>query len=184
MFRWVRRALLVIALVVLVGVAIIALTARPDLDGARDDVESRWRVLRPALADRYELLDEANSAMQDAGGPPRDITRSVSRALVAWRRDPNAPLDVQIERTNTLEALGRRLVVTVDASSRLRELPAVIEPVDAFREAPMPESARAFNTAVHDFEDARGGSLRRPIANALGYDSIPSLDVPRPDAPA
>src|SRR3954452_1687209 len=178
MFRWVRRALLVVALGVLVGGGLLALTARPDLQRGRSDVEDRWRTLRTALDTRYELLAAANAATQAQGGPEREIVTQVNTALSRWRGDARAPVTRQIEDANTLEALGRRLTTTVTASARLKSLTTVTTPTNRFRDAAFPVSATGFNRAVRDYEDARGGSLRRPIAGLLGYDSIAGLDVP------
>jgi hypothetical protein len=177
MFRWVRRAVLAIVLVVLIGAVIIALTARSDLQSSRSDVNDRWRALRPALVDRYRTLATANDAVRAAGGPERDLVGTIDRALAAWTQDANAAVTTQVDDANALEAAGRRLVVTVNASSRLKAMTNVMRPVNAFAKATMPEQARSFNGAVRDFEDARGGSVRRPIAGLMGYDAIPSLDV-------
>jgi hypothetical protein len=178
MFRWVRRALVVIALVVVVGGLLLALTARPDLNRTQDDVEARWKTLRPALDQRYELLRAASDATRAAGGPERDITTSIDTALSDWRRSRTASVTGQVENANTLEALGRRLVTTVEASGRLQAQKAVVTPVNRLAGATVPASAEAFNRAVRDYEDARGGSLRRPVVGLMGYDSIPSYDAP------
>src|SRR5215213_804413 len=104
MFRWVRRALLVVALVVLVGGGILALTARPDLDNARQDAETRWNALRrPALDARYELLASVNDALEASGGPRRDIIDEVDEALRAWQTNKRSALDAQVRDANELE---------------------------------------------------------------------------------
>jgi hypothetical protein len=185
MFRWVRRALLVVALVVLVGGGILALIARPDLDSTRNDVESRWRVLRPALDTRYDLLAEANEQTKVAGGPQRDIVRDIDAALAKWRRDRNAPVATQVDDANNLQGLGRRLSATVTGSPRLMAENAVVLRTIRYADAEIPEQARSFNTSVRDYEDARGGSIRRPIAGLLGFDAIASYDTsPTPAPPA
>jgi hypothetical protein len=178
MFRWVRRALLVVALVVLVGGGILALTARPDLENARSEMNARWRALRGALDQRYQLLQNANDATRTAGGPERNIVRAIDSALTDWRRSRTASVPAQVADANALEGLGRRLTTTVNASTRLQGVPEVVTPTNRFRDANVPESARAFNRAVRDYEDARGGSLRRPIAGLMGYDSVLSYDLP------
>jgi hypothetical protein len=178
MFRWVRRALIVIALVLLVGGGILVLTSRPDLQNARDDVNARWRALRPGLEQRYALLAQANAATKAAGGPERDLVSEVERALTAWQTDRTKSVDTQVDDANELEALGRRLTNTVDQSARLQAIPTVVTTATRFDDARMPVAADAFNNAVRHYEDSRGGSLRRPIASVLGFSSITSLDVP------
>jgi hypothetical protein len=66
----------------------------------------------------------------------------------------------------------------VSASGRLNTLASVTKPANRFRAANVPVTANAFNRAVRDYEDARGGSLRRPIADILGYHSIAGYDQP------
>src|SRR4051794_12289156 len=108
MFRWVRRALIVIALVLLVGGGILVLTSRPALQNARDDVDARWRALRPGLEQRYTLLAQANAATKTAGGPERALVNDIERSLVVWRTDKTKSVDTQVDDANELEALGRR----------------------------------------------------------------------------
>jgi hypothetical protein len=178
MFRWVRRALVVIALVVVVGGLLLALTARGDLNRTQDDLEARWKALRPALDQRYELLGAANDATRAAGGPERNITTTIDAALSDWRRSRTASVTAQAENANTLESLGRRLTTSVAASTRLQSQQAVVTPVNRFAGATVPASAEAYNRAVRAYEDARGGSLRRPVVGLMGYDSIPAYDLP------
>jgi hypothetical protein len=179
MFRWVRRALLVVALVVLVGGGILALTARPDLDNARQDAETRWNALRrPALDARYELLASVNDALEASGGPRRDIIDEVDEALRAWQTNKRSALDAQVRDANELEALGRRLTRAITTSARLKAIPQVLTPANRYRTAEVPEAARGFNRAVADYEDERSGTLREPIAGLLGFDPIPTYDAP------
>jgi hypothetical protein len=177
MFRWVRRALIVFALVLLVGGGILVLTSRPDLENARDDVNARWRALRPGLDQRYALLAQANAATKTAGGPERNLVNDVEQALVSWRADKTKSVDTQVDDANELEALGRRLTNTVDQSARLQAIPTVVTRAGQFDQAQLPVSATGFNQAVRDYENARGGSLRRPVASLLGYPSMTSLDA-------
>src|SRR5215813_1577511 len=107
MFRWVRRALIVVALVVLIGGVILAITSRPDLKNSRADVDARWGVLRGPLDTRYALLANANYDVRDAGGPERTIVTDIDRALREWRNDRRAAVPTQVDDANELEALGR-----------------------------------------------------------------------------
>jgi hypothetical protein len=177
MFRWVRRAVLVIALVVLVGSALLALTARPDLNRTRSDVRARWAPLRTELESRYQLLANANNATRAAGGPERAIVSDIDAALADWRASKTASVTTQVHAANVLEALGRRLTTAVTGSARLRAMNAVIAAARAYANAAEPPSAAAFDTAVRKYENARGGSFRRPVVGLFGYDSIPSYDT-------
>ncbi len=177
MFRWVRRGLIVFALLLLVGGGILALTSRSDLESSNDDVNARWGALRTGLDQRYALLAQANAATKQAGGPERDLVDAIDRALARWRADKTKPVDAQVDDTNELEALGRRLTNMVEHSARLQANAPVVTAASNFGDARPPVAATAFNRAVREYEDARGGSLRRPIASLLGYSSITSLDV-------
>ncbi len=178
MFRWVRRAVLVVALVVLVGGGLLVLTARPDLNRTRDTVRAQWSALRPEVAARAQLLTTANNATRDAGGPERSIVSEVDAALADWRTSTTASVATQVTDANALEAAGRRLAAAVDASARLRAMAAVTAPVNAYTNAAAPADAAAFNAAVNKYEKARGGSLRRPVVGLFGYDTIPAYDSP------
>src|SRR5689334_13590142 len=111
MFRWVRRGLLVVALVVVavvIGGAILLLTARGDLDRSKHDVTTQWSTLRTALDARYTALSNLNDAVKNAGGPDRALVGDVTSALDAWRTGANASVATQVRDANDLEAVGRR----------------------------------------------------------------------------
>jgi hypothetical protein len=177
MFRWARRVLLVIALVVLVGGVVIALTTRPSLDRARNDVEQQWTALRPSLDARYALLGRVNNAARSTAGPAEPLVTDIDGALATWRTSSSASVTDQVRAANDLEALGRRLGVTIAASSRFRTAAPVTAAARSYTTAPFPARAAAFTDAVRKYESTRGGSFRRLVAGTLGYDSIPALDA-------
>jgi hypothetical protein len=176
MFRWVRRALVVVALIVVVGGGLLVLTARGDLNRTQHTVDTRWTALRPALNTRYQLLSQAATAAQN-DAVTRPLALQTTAALQAWRTNTTASVATQVGDANNLEAFGRRLATTVAASSRLQGNAEVTGPVNAFTGAAAPEGATPFNQAVHSYENARGGPLRRPTVALFGYDSIPALDL-------
>jgi hypothetical protein len=176
MFRWVRRALVVVALIVVVGGGLLVLTARGDLNRTQHTVNTRWTALRPALNTRYQLLSQAATASQ-SDAVTRPLAVQTAAALQAWNANANGAVATQVADANNLEAFGRRLATTVGASTRLQANAAIAGPVNTFTTAPVPAGTTPFNQAVHSYEDARGGPLRRPVVALFGYDSIPALDL-------
>ncbi len=178
MLRTLRRAVLVLLLLVAVAVAAIALTARPELDRARDDVTATWRSVRGPLTARYDLLATATDAASEAGGAGRDVVEDLGAALDRWRAAASgSPVSEQVAAANELEGLTRRLTAAVEASERLGGDAAVASALADLAGADIPEAARAFDDAVRDYESARGGTARRAVAGILGYDEIPALDL-------
>jgi hypothetical protein len=176
MFRWVRRALVVVALIVVIGGGLLVLTARGDLNRTQHTVDTRWTALRPALNTRYQLLSQAATAAQN-DAVTRPLAVQTAAALQAWSANTNASVSTQVTDANNLEAFGRRLATTVGASSRLQGNAAIAGPVNAFTGAAVPAGATPFNQAVHSYENARGGALRRPVVTLFGYHSIPAIDL-------
>jgi hypothetical protein len=181
MFRWVRRTIVVVALVVVVGGGLLVLTARGDLNRTQDTVDTHWTALRPALETRYQLLSNAADASKN-DAVTRPLAVQTAAALQTWRTDAHASVATQVTDANNLEAFGRRLATTVGASARLQGNAAIAQPVNAFTAAPVPAAAAPFNRAVHSYENARGGPLRRPVVSLFGYDSIPAVDLSGPSS--
>lgn len=177
MWRMIRRLLLVLVVAAVVAVTAVGVTARPDLERRRDDAVQHWRPLREPLDARYAALADLNDAVREAGGPERDVTGAIDTALAAWRASGDAPVARQVDTANDLEGLARRLLATIADSARLHGAAAVSAAADAFAGQPIPESARAFNSAARDYRDARAGVLREPVAGLLGHDPLPLLDT-------
>lgn len=178
MLRTVRRVVLVLLLVAVVAGAAIAFSARPDLDAASDDAAATWQSVRGPLTTRYDLLGAAADAVLAAGGAEHDVVAEIDRALDRWREVASgASLSEQVEAANVLEGLARRLAASVAGSERLSADADVTEAMAGLDEASIPESARAFDDAVSEYEDVRGGPVKRTISDLLGYGAIPALDL-------
>jgi len=177
MVRWVRRALAAIALIVIVGGGVLFATAHGSLDRTRKSTTASWAQLRPALDARYLSLAAANHALASVAGPDRTLVAQVDGAITAWQNAAHAPVTTQVTDANTLEALGRELVTTVDASPRLRGVGAVQQTTNAYATAALPAPAQGFARAVRSYERARGSAFRRPVVALFGYDSIPGFDA-------
>ncbi|MCZ7536754.1 MAG: hypothetical protein M5T61_13205 [Acidimicrobiia bacterium] len=104
MLRTVRRAVLVLLLIAVVGFAATAVTARPGLDRARDDATSTWRSVRGPLTARYDLLSAVGDAVRAAGGIGSGVVDDLDAASDRWRAAASgSPVSEQVAAANALE---------------------------------------------------------------------------------
>lgn len=179
-----RRALRVVALMVVAaaaGIAAIALDSRSGLDETEREVATAWEAVVADFDARTAALDAANEAVRDQGGGARAVVGEIDSALAAWadQRD-SGDLAAQIAAANRIEGLGRRLRATVADSSRFAtaEVTAALDAYTATAlEDTAPEATKALNDAIDRHADERGGTLRRLVADALGFGDIPRLDA-------
>ncbi len=175
MFRRMRRYLLLVVLVALVGGAGYAVVGtRSRLDSDRDRVDRRWTALTPSLTARYDRLKALTGAFEGAGAGDRAVVVDLRSGLREWkaatsggRADPAEAVAV----ANRLEGLAARARAVVAGSRRLQGVGAVTEALtglDGTR--PPPADVAAFNSAVKRYEDDRGSGLRAPLAPRLGFD--------------
>jgi hypothetical protein len=164
---------------------VLVLTARPDLEDAKESVDTTWNAAIEPLDARYTLLGQANAPLRGRPGPAGELSTQVDEGLERWiearEGDDRAGA---VAAANELEGLGRRMVVLVTNSQSLTADPAVKGPADAFAAAPLPEELHAFTEAVQEYEDARQGPVRRVVADVFGYDSMSTVAVPSPPASA
>ncbi len=175
--RWFLRVVALALVAVAAGIGALALTSRSGLDEARDAVDSAWRTARPQLVERYSALAAANDAVRDEGGGARSVVGELDTALARWDDTARTGGGVaeQIAIANGLEGLGRRLHATVESSPRFAT--DAIELTLAAFDATTIDAAEDLNHAVDAYTDERGGTLRRIVADALGHDPVPRLDV-------
>jgi hypothetical protein len=175
--RILRRALPIVLVALVVGVIVLVLTSRPDLDDAEKDVETRWTPVGAQLDARYALLATANEGVRANPGPVGELSTEAATALEDWRDDRDSgSVAAQIAAANEVEAAARRLRAAVNESPRLADNADVAAAFDAFAAAGPGESMAPFSTAVEDYEEARNGLLRGLVAGVFGYDAIPGLD--------
>jgi hypothetical protein len=174
--RLVWLALAVVAVVVVL-VVIAVLTTQPDLSDRRDQVDRAWTPLRAPLVARYQTLGGVLEALDAGGGQGRTVTKDLAATLSQWQRlarvdDPasQAPL------ANDLEGLAARVQANVAASDRLNQNATIKSALDAFHRAVVsPPAVAAYNRAVRAYQHARTGTIRRPVADVLGFDARPQL---------
>ncbi len=176
-WRAARFVLPFLVIAVLIAAVVSVFSARPDLEQAQDDVDTAWTPLQTELGQRYVLLAGAGESLRDTGGPTSELVTSLNDAVAHWN-DVQGKADVaaQVAAANDLEAVGRRLVATITASSRpSAESKAAMAAFAADRSY---ESATAFNKAVLAYEGERRGPVRQLVAKALGNDAIEAYDTP------
>jgi len=181
----VRRRLLWVGLavvaLVLVAVVVAMVTIRPDQSDARDRVDRAWAPLRAPLVARYQALGGVVQALDGAGARGRTVTADLAAALARWQRlarvdDPGS----QAPLANDLEALAARVKANVAASDRLNADAAIKASLSVFdRVVVSPPTVEAYNRAVRAYQHARTGTIRRLVADLLGYDGRPQLVLAR-----
>jgi hypothetical protein len=174
--RWILLALLV---VVVGAVVALFVSQQPKLDDARSKVDAAWKPLRAPdqLPLRYQKLEGAVSAFDAAGGKGRGVSTDLHAAIDRWNRALRGDdAGAQVTAANELEAQGTRLVSNVNASERIKGVPAVIDALVAFTTTkPNPTRVLAYNQAARDYEDERSGALAQPVARILGFGARPVL---------
>jgi hypothetical protein len=178
--RVVRVLLLVLVAAVVVGAASSVLSARPDLQNAKRDVDTSWSALSGQLSQRYLLLADANQKLQPIPGPIRGLVGDVGAALTNWRdAKEHGAVAAQVKAANNVEGLARRLVATAAVSPRVKSNPdaqkALVKFIgDGSRAG---ASAGDFNKSVETYEHERRGPVRAVVASVLGDGTIPALDT-------
>lgn len=178
-FRLLRVLLPFVIVLLVVGAVVAVLSARPDLESARDDVTHAWTPLNRALELRYTSLSSATDAVRTTPGPVHELIGSLDDALAHWRdlQQRNGSVADKVVAANDLESLGRRLVTASRASARVQSNPPAKSAVEAYAVAVVPAAAKSFNDAVRSYQHLRAGPARRLIAPLLGYDEISAYDT-------
>ncbi len=172
MRRFLRRFAFVALVLALVAAPVVfALTARPDLEDARQQVDDQWAQLRPGLVERYESLAAANDAAA-ATGLEAEVLDDLDRSLDEWsvrRRDEDPAAEVQV--ANSLEGLGTRLAAAASSAPRLAADDALTFALAVYGDrAPNTELVADYSEAVRAYEDSRNDALRRPFSGLFGFD--------------
>jgi hypothetical protein len=176
--RVVRVLLAVLIVAAVVAAASSVLSARPDLQKAKRDVDTSWSALSGRLDQRYVLLTAVDDKIRPIPGPIHSLVGDVDAALARWR-DSRAHSSVahQVDAANDLEALARRLVATATASPRVQGNAAVLPAIVRFLADASRAAADGFNRDVVSYEHERRGPVRTVVASVLGDGAIPVLDT-------
>lgn len=169
--------------VVVVGVVAVALAAvlsvRPALDDARSTVDRSWESLRPVLDERYGRLAAFRDAVR-AVRADHDLLDEVDAALAGWERATRGQPDPETgaPAASRAESVGTRLAVAVAASPRLVQDPGVAEGLRGFVTHDVSVPLQAYNEAVRRYDSARARFPGAFFAGLLGYDPLPTVEVP------
>jgi hypothetical protein len=181
MSRGVRRLIVAVVLLLLVGTIVLAIAMRPALEDDENAVDDAWVPLRAPLVERYDALANVDEELRAAGGADRDVTVELTEELDAWSNaiaapDDAADAEAEVQIANTLEGLSARVVATVNASERLRSSQALTAALATFANAvPDRTLVKQYNAAVADYDDARTSLPRRLSAAVFDYDARTSL---------
>ena len=179
--RVVRVLLPVLIVAAVVGAGSSVLSARPDLQKAKRNVDTSWSSLSVQLDHRYVLLKAVDDKLRPIPGPIRTLVGDVDGTLARWRDvRTHTGVAAQVAAANDVEALARRLVATAAASPRLRSNATVLSALAPFLADPSRTAALAFNEKVTSYEHERRGPVRAVVASVLGDGAIPVLDTTAP----
>jgi hypothetical protein len=177
--RVVRVLLAVLIVAAVVGAGSSVLSARPDLQKAKRNVDSSWSGVAARLDHRYDLLSKVDDGLRPIAGPVHALVGDVDGALAQWRDSrAHSGVAAQVGAANNVEAVARRLVATASVSPRVRNNAAALTALSAFlADTARADAAAGFNQNVASYEQERRGPARTLIASVLGDDSIPILDT-------
>ncbi len=177
--RMLRILLPVLVVAAIAAAVVLVVSARHDLQRARNEVVQAWTPLRSLLDTRYGTLENADHLVGSTPGPLHELSAQIDSAYAHWNdlETHGGSVGAEIAAANTLEGLGRRLVNTARAAPRLRGNTAALAALGAYATAQVPPGATSFNAVVKRYEDDRTKPAHRFAARILGYDAVPTLDT-------
>ncbi len=168
----------VLIVAAVVGAGSSVLSARPDLQRAKRDVDSAWTSASGQLDHRYDLLAVVDTNLRPIPGPVHTLVSEVDAALARWRDvRPHGSLAAQVGAANDVEGLARRMLATAEASPRVKGNAAILTAEAQFLADPSGDASTAFNQRVVSYERERHGPVRAIVASMLGDGAIPVLDT-------
>lgn len=179
----VRRFLVVVGVLVLVVVGaltVAAVNTRSTLRDRQAAVDKAWKPLRPALDRRYAALGTLRARVGAASDSSLSSVRELAPALAAWTSSAARSTRVQVADANALESLFARLRAAIAASARLQATAPVTDASNALAAtAPAGATVQFYDDAASRYERTRTTTWRRPVADALGFEPVPTLQVAR-----
>jgi hypothetical protein len=168
----------VLIVAAVVAAASSVLSARPDLQKAKSNVDASWKALAPQLDHRYVLLTAVDDKLDAIPGPLHTLVADVVGAVTHWQDvRAHGAMASQVEAANNIEALARELVATAAASPRVQDNAAVSLLLTQFLNDTSRTAAGGFNRNVTSYEHERRGPVRTVVASLLGDATIPVLDT-------
>jgi hypothetical protein len=175
--RVVRVLLVVLVVAAVVGAGSSVLSARPDLETAKRNVDTAWARLAPALNQRYVQLAAVNDRLRSVPGPVHTLVGDTDTAIAHWRDvRQHGSVAAQVAAANDVEAIARRLLATEAASPRVHGNATLLTDVGKYLDLSTRNAAADFNQTVDSYEHERRGPVRAVVASVLGDGAIPTLD--------
>jgi hypothetical protein len=176
--RVVRVLLPVLIVAAVVGAGVSVLSARPDIQKSRRNVDASWTSVSGQLDHRYDLLTTVDDDLRPVPGPLQTLVVQVDAALARWRSvRAHDSIATQVTAANDVEGLARRLLATQAASPRVKGNAKILTALGQYLADPWLDPANAFNQRLSTYERERRGPVRAIVASLLGDDSIPVLDT-------
>jgi hypothetical protein len=176
--RVVRVLLPVLIVAAVVGAGSSVLSARPDLQKAKRNVDASWTSVSGQLDNRYVLLAKVDDNLRPVPGPMHAIVTDLDTALAHWRAVHNhSSVATQVNAANDVEALARRLVLTATTSPRVKNNVTIVNVIADYLRVSSTTAATAFNQRVNSYERQRRGPVRAVVARLVGDGEIPALDT-------
>jgi len=176
--RVVRVLLPLLIVAALVGAASSVLSARPDLQKAKRNVDASWTSVSGQLDNRYVLLAKVDDNLRPVPGPMHAIVTDLDTALAHWRAvHLHSSVATQVNAANDVEALARRLLLTEKTSPRVQGNATILNAIRDYDVVSSMTAATAFNQRVVSYARERRGPVRAVVARLVGDGEIPALDT-------
>jgi len=147
--RVVRVLLPLLIVAALVGAASSVLSARPDLQKAKRNVDASWTSVSGQLDNRYVLLAKVDDNLRPVPGPMHAIVTDLDTALAHWRAvHLHSSVATQVNAANDVEALARRLLLTEKTSPRVQGNATILNAIRDYDVVSSMTAATAFNQRV------------------------------------
>ncbi len=173
-----RVLLPVVIVAAVVGAGSSVLSARPDLQKAKRNVDAAWSTLAEQLDHRYVLLAQVDAKLRPIPGPIHTLVGDADAVLAHWRDvRTHSGVATQVSAANDVEATARRLIATAAASPRVGSNAAALPALAQFLADASRSGATGFNASVTSYEHERRGPVRAIVASVLGDGAIPVFDT-------
>jgi hypothetical protein len=176
--RVVRVLLPLLIVAAVVGAGSSVLSARPDLQKAKHNVDASWTSVSGQLDNRYVQLAKVDDTLRPVPGPIHAVVTDLDAALAHWRAvHPHSSVATQVNAANDVEALARRLLATEATSPRVKGNATILNAIKDYVVVSSTTAATAFNQRVVSYERQRRGPVRAVVARLVGDGEIPALDT-------
>lgn len=175
-----RRRLLIIIVLLVVGLSIFIVTGYSDLSKAESNTTKKFEKIRPQLETRYEKLFDALTLAEKIGGK-RDVTTEGLKAYKNYKKAINAKntmneLETSIELENIIGRLRTNTTnVKLSGSQELKDAVALIDSSVVSKDV-----KDAYNIAAKSYEEKRTSWRYLLSATVFGFSANKTLQFSEP----